>query len=39
MPRTFGENTLHLSQVIGWTVADYPLLEVPPPHAVGQGPA
>ena len=30
MPRTFGENTLHLSQVIGWTVADYPLVEVPP---------
>jgi len=30
MPRTFGENALHLSQVIGWTVADYPLVEVPP---------
>jgi len=30
MPRTFGENTLHLSQVVGWTVADYPLVEVPP---------
>ncbi|MBM3657897.1 MAG: acetyl-CoA hydrolase/transferase family protein [Actinobacteria bacterium] len=30
MPRTFGENTLHLSQAIGWTVADYPLVEVPP---------
>lgn len=30
MPRTFGENNLHLSQVIGWTVADYPLVEVPP---------
>jgi acyl-CoA hydrolase len=30
MPRTFGENTLHLSQVIGWTASDYPLVEVPP---------
>ncbi len=31
MPRTFGENSLHLSQVVGWTEADYPLVEVPPP--------
>ncbi len=31
MPRTFGENSLHLSQVVGWTEADYPLLEVPSP--------
>ena len=23
MPRTFGENSLHLSQVVGWTEADY----------------
>ena len=30
MPRTFGENSLHLSQVVGWTEADYPLIEVPP---------
>ena len=32
MPRTFGENSLHLSQVVGWTEADYPLVEVPPPR-------
>lgn len=31
MPRTFGENSLHLSQVVGWSEADYPLVEVPPP--------
>lgn len=31
MPRTFGENTLHVSQVTGWIEADYPLIEVPPP--------
>lgn len=31
MPRTFGENSLHLSQVVGWTEADYPLIEMPPP--------
>ena len=31
MPRTFGGNSLHLSQVAGWTEADYPLVEVPPP--------
>jgi acyl-CoA hydrolase len=31
MPRTFGENTLHVSQVIGWTEADYPLPELQPP--------
>jgi len=33
MPRTFGENSLHLSQVIGLTEVDYPLVEVPPPPA------
>ena len=33
MPRTFGENSLHLSQVVGWTEADYPLIEVSPPDA------
>jgi acyl-CoA hydrolase len=33
MPRTFGENSLHLSQVEGWTEVDYPLVEVPPPEA------
>ena len=31
MPRTFGENSLHLSQVLGWTEVDYPLIDVPPP--------
>jgi acyl-CoA hydrolase len=33
MPRTFGENSLHLSQVLGHTEVDTPLAEVPPPHA------
>jgi len=33
MPRTFGENTLHLDQVVGYTEADYPLVELPPPPA------
>ncbi len=33
MPRTFGENSLHLSQVVGFTEVDYPLIEVPPPAA------
>jgi acyl-CoA hydrolase len=32
MPRTFGENSLHLSQVVGWTEADSPLVEVPAPQ-------
>ncbi len=31
MPRTFGENSLHLSQVVGYSEADYPLVEMPPP--------
>ena len=31
MPRTFGRNQVHVSQVVGWTEADYPLVEVPPP--------
>jgi acyl-CoA hydrolase len=30
MPRTFGENQVHVSQVVGWCEADYPLVEVPP---------
>ena len=34
MPRTFGRNQLHVSQVVGWTEADYPLQEVAP-AAVG----
>ncbi len=33
MPRTFGENSLHLSQVEGWTEVDYPLVELPPSKA------
>lgn len=33
MPRTSGENSLHLSQVVGMTEADYPLVEAPPPTA------
>jgi acyl-CoA hydrolase len=32
MPRTFGENSLHLSQVLGHTEVDYPLIEFPPPE-------
>ena len=31
MPRTFGRNQLHVSQVAGWIEVDYPLIEVPPP--------
>jgi acyl-CoA hydrolase len=30
MPRTFGRNQLHLSQVVGWCEVDRPLVEVPP---------
>jgi acyl-CoA hydrolase len=30
MPRTFGRNQLHLSQVAGWVRSDTPLIEVPP---------
>ena len=30
MPRTFGENQVHVSQVVGWCEADYPLVELPP---------
>jgi acyl-CoA hydrolase len=30
MPRTYGANQVHLSQVVGWCEADYPLVEVPP---------
>ncbi|MCB1040753.1 MAG: acetyl-CoA hydrolase/transferase family protein [Acidimicrobiales bacterium] len=32
MPRTLGRNEIHVSQVAGWTEADYPLVEVPPPE-------
>jgi acyl-CoA hydrolase len=30
MPRTFGRNQIHVSQVVGWTAVDRPLVEVPP---------
>jgi acyl-CoA hydrolase len=30
MPRTYGENQVHLSQIVGWCEADYPLSELPP---------
>lgn len=30
MPRTFGNNSVHISQVVGWTRTDRPLVEVPP---------
>lgn len=31
MPRTFGRNQVHVSQVAGWVEVDRPLIEVPPP--------
>jgi acyl-CoA hydrolase len=31
MPRTFGRNQVHISQVVGWSETDYPLIELPPP--------
>jgi acyl-CoA hydrolase len=30
MPRTFGRNQVHISQVVGWSEADYPLTDVTP---------
>ena len=30
MPRTFGRNQVHVSQVVGWTEVDSPLVEAPP---------
>jgi acyl-CoA hydrolase len=30
MPRTFGQNQVHISQLAGWCMADYPLIETPP---------
>jgi acyl-CoA hydrolase len=42
MPRTSGRNHLHVSQVVGWCEADYPLIEVDPPepneldHRIGE---
>jgi acyl-CoA hydrolase len=29
MPRTYGENQIHVSQILGWCEADYPLVEMP----------
>ncbi len=36
MPRTFGRNQVHITQVVGWTEDDHPLVEVPPvaPRAI-----
>lgn len=31
MPRTFGGNQIHISQVVGWSEADYPLIEAHTP--------
>jgi acyl-CoA hydrolase len=31
MPRTFGRNQIHVSQILGWVEADRPLVEVQPP--------
>ncbi len=31
MPRTFGRNQIHISQIEGWYRHDAPLIEVPPP--------
>jgi acyl-CoA hydrolase len=31
MPRTYGANQLHLSDIVGWCPADRPLATVPPP--------
>ncbi len=30
MPRTFGENQVHISQVAGWTEVDYPIVAIDP---------
>jgi acyl-CoA hydrolase len=30
MPRTLGLNQLHVSQIVGWSEGDWPLVEVPP---------
>jgi acyl-CoA hydrolase len=32
MPRTFGRNQIHVSQVAGWTEVERRLVEVPPPE-------
>ena len=33
VPRTFGRNQVHVSQVVGWSEADYPLVEIAPARA------
>ena len=33
MPRTFGENNVHVSQIVGWCESDYPLLDFAPAPA------
>lgn len=30
VPRTFGRNQVHISQVVGWCEADHPLVSMPP---------
>ena len=35
MPRTFGRNQVHVSQVAGWAEADYPLIEIEPAATTG----
>ena len=30
MPRTFGENQIHVDQVLGWCEAETPMIEMPP---------
>ena len=35
MPRTFGRNQLHISQVVGWCRSDRPLIAVPPAAVTG----
>jgi acyl-CoA hydrolase len=32
LPRTFGRNQVHVSQVVGWVEADVPLIETLPPR-------
>ena len=43
MPRTFGENQVHVRDVLGWCEADYPLIEVAapsgPPRSTGGSPS
>lgn len=36
MPRTFGANQLHVSDVVGWCEADRPLVELPPAPATSR---